>query len=260
MAAISGILKRALLDIAPKDLDEVIIIVPDTNKEELEHFQNFIYGENYEKKTFALKLFELLQINKTSHPNEILLETNTEIHKEVFKNLNEEPITYDTANIKKLLFEEPERLSFEELENCSNSKVLENYSQVLVDYITVPFVKCKHCQAIFMQTVFDSITVMKKHTLQHKNKKERKKLTLTEVRGILKTDPGRVGERKSEGNSEVWEHFKLLAVDDIPVPFAKCSNCDTVLIHSSKCGTSTLRKHIQTHFKDKRGEKLNHEI
>ena len=258
MAAISGIMKRALLDIAPKDLDEVIVIVPDTNKEELEHFQNFIYGENFEKKTFPPTLFELLQINKTSLPNDILLETNTEIQEEVVQNLNEEPITFETANIKKLLVEEPERLSYEELEDCSNSKVLGNYSQVLVDYIPVPFVKCKHCQAIFMQTVFDSITVMKKHSLQHKNKKEEKKLTLTEVRGMLKTDPGRVGERKSERNSEVWEHFKMLAVDDIPVPFAKCSNCGTVLIHSSKCGTSTLRKHIQTHIKDKRGDNLNH--
>ena len=200
LAAISGIMKRALLDIAPKDLDEVIVIVPDTNKEELEHFQNFIYGHNFEKQPFAPKLFELLQIENPSLPKDFLIETNTELHMEDLESLNEEPIfTYGISNIKKL----------------------------------------------------------KKQSIQHKNKKEQIKLNLTEVREILKNDPGRVGERKSEGNSEVWEHFKMLAVDDIPVPFAKCSNCETVLIHSSKCGTSTLRKHIQTHIKDKRGENLN---
>ena len=88
LAAISGIMKRALLDIAPKDLDEVIVIVPDTNKEELEHFQNFIYGHNFEKQPFAPKLFELLQIENPSFPKDFLMETNTELHKEDLECLN----------------------------------------------------------------------------------------------------------------------------------------------------------------------------
>ena len=52
------------MDIAPKDLDEVVVIVPDTNKEELENFQNFVYGDDLDEHPNASKnLFHLLQIN-----------------------------------------------------------------------------------------------------------------------------------------------------------------------------------------------------
>ena len=249
------------MDIAPKDLDEIVVIVPDTNKEELEHFQNFVYGDNFEEAPNAFKnLFNLLQIN--NFQNDILLETSAEIHEEALTNLNEELEKVKTADIKKLLSEEPERLTFEELEYCSDPKVLANYSQVLVDYTTVPFVKCKHCQAVFMQTSTTSNTVLKRHSVQHKTKKKEeksinsKKLTLTDIKVIIKNEPERVGESGGEGNSEVWEHFNLLSVDDLPVPFAKCSKCEAVLIYSSKSGTSTLRKHIQTHVKNQRGKHL----
>ena len=255
-------MKKALLDIAPKDLDEVVVIVPDTNKEELEHFQDFIYGDDLDEHPNASKnLFHLLQIN--SFQSHTLLETSAENHEEALNSLNEELDKVKTADIKKLLLEEPERLTFEELEYCSDPKVLANYSQVLVDYTTVPFVKCKHCQAVFMQTSTTSNTVLKRHSVQHKTKKKEeksinsKKLTLTDIKGIIKNEPERVGESKGEGNSEVWEHFNLLSVDDLPVPFAKCSKCEAVLIYSSKCGTSILRKHIQTHVKNQRGKNLN---
>ena len=259
MAAISGMMKRALLDIAPQDLDEVVVIVPDTNTEELDHFQNFIYGDYFDELSNEPSLFHLFRINKPISLNDTLLETNTDIHKEALTNLNQELDKVKTADIKKILLEEPERLSFEELENCSDPKVMANYSQVLVDYTTVPFVKCKHCQAVFMKTSTTSNTVMKRHSVQHKiknkeNKNDSKKLTLTELKAIIKNEPERVGEVDSEGNSQVWEDFQILSVDDLPVPFAKCSKCDTVLIHSSKCGTSSLRKHAQTHVKDHRGK------
>ena len=232
-------MKRALLDIAPQDLDEVVVIVPDTNTEELDHFQNFIYGDYFDELSNAPNLFHLFRINKPISLNDTLLETNTDIHKEALTNLNQELDKVKTADIKKILLEEPERLSFEELENCSDPKVMANYSQVLVDYTTVPFVKCKHCQAVFMKTSTTSNTVMKRHSVQHKiknkeNKNDSKKLTLTELKAIIKNE--------------------ILSVDDLPVPFAKCSKCDTVLIHSSKCGTSSLRKHAQTHVKDHRGK------
>ena len=253
-------MKKALLDIAPKDLDEIVVIVPDTNKEELEHFQNFVYGDDFDEHQNAPRnLYNLLQIN--NFQNDTLLETSAEIHEESSKNLNEELDKVKTADIKKLLLEEPERLTFEELEYCSDPKVLENYSQVLVDYTTVPFVKCKHCQAVFMQTT--SNTVLKRHSVQHKTKKKEeksinsKKLTLTDIKTIIKNEPERIGESKGEGNSEVWEHFNLLSVDDLPVPFAKCSKCEAVFIYSSKGGTSTLRKHIQTHVKNQRGKHLS---
>ena len=232
-------MKRALLDIAPQDLDEVVVIVPDTNTEELDHFQNFIYGDYFDELSNAPNLFHLFRINKPISLNDTLLETNTDIHKEALTNLNQELDKVKTADIKKILLEEPERFSFEELENCSDPKVMANYSQVLVDYTTVPFVKCKHCQAVFMKTSTTSNTVMKRHSVQHKiknkeNKNDSKKLTLTELKAIIKNE--------------------ILSVDDLPVPFAKCSKCDTVLIHSSKCGTSSLRKHAQTHVKDHRGK------
>ena len=257
LAAISDMIKMALLDIAPKDLDEVVLIVPDTNKEELETFKNIVHGDYTEKQPFELNLFKILEINKPSFTNETLIETSNKIYEKTEPNWNGKPESFKTVDVKKLMLEEPERLSFKDLDETSNSKLLENYCQVLIDYQDVPFVKCKHCPAIFMQTSSTSNTVMKRHCVQHKSKKEEKnekKLGLTEVREILKKDPERIRERESEGNSDVWKSFQMLTVDDIPVPFAKCLDCEAVLIHSSKSGTSTLRKHIQTHVNEQRGK------
>ena len=262
MAAISGMMKQALLDIAPKDFDEMVIIVPDIQKDELDYFEQILYGKQKCESTRYTSLFKTLDINNTSLQDQ----TDDEIHidsapeTQMHYAEKEGPEIFKTTDVKKLLNEEPERISFEEVEDSvSHSRVWRSYCQISVDGVSVPFVKCKHCQAVFMQTTSTSNTVIKRHSVQHKNKTREKatnikKLTLSDLKDIIKNEPDRVDERESDGNSEVWNHFKMLAVDGTPLPFAKCSNCEAVLIHSSKCGTSTLRKHMQTHIKDTRGK------
>jgi hypothetical protein len=46
-----------------------------------------------------------------------------------------------------------------------------------------------------------------------------------------------------KGKSEVWTHFLIITVDNVPVNFASCVSCRSVVTYHSRTGTGSMTRH-----------------
>ena len=60
LAASSSLFRNALATIAPRDLDEIVFLIPDTNKKELKLLVDFIYGYEMDKSLVNSPLLSLI--------------------------------------------------------------------------------------------------------------------------------------------------------------------------------------------------------
>ena len=60
LAASSSLFRNALATIAPRDLDEIVFLIPDTNKKELKLLVDFIYGYEIDKSLVNSPLLSLI--------------------------------------------------------------------------------------------------------------------------------------------------------------------------------------------------------
>ena len=60
LAASSSLFRNALATIAPRDLDEIVFLIPDTNKKELKLLVDFIYGYEMDKSLVNSPLLSLV--------------------------------------------------------------------------------------------------------------------------------------------------------------------------------------------------------
>jgi len=169
---------------------------------------------------------------------------------------------FKTKDIKRLLVEEPHRVEMKEAGGSGRqTKVWKFYNQICIDQIKVPFVHCKFCETVFMQKKNDSTTVIKKHSKTHslnlvENSKELEfgptgGVKASDIKSIMAEEPHRIKDYHCGGNSEVWEHFRMLMLDGAQVPFAKCLDCSAILVHTANCGTTSLKKHYMQHTDNK---------
>ena len=167
-----------------------------------------------------------------------------------------------TKDIKKLLVEEPHRVEMKEAGGTGRqTKVWKFYNQIFIDNIKVPFLHCKFCDTVFMQNKNDSTTVIKKHSKTHslncldsaKDNEEgpAHSVKASDIKTIMAEEPQRIQDYDCGGNSEVWEHFKMLMLDGVQVPFARCVDCNAILVHTANCGTTSLKKHYMQHTDNK---------
>jgi len=297
LAAAAPMLHRALVSV-PVEQEEQIVIIPDTSREELMTFISHLYGQTLENTDFNSFLFKLVSFQVESLDDKMadVRTAQTKIDcKSAFKKdekglFDGSPVTktdelfideyndddfiddnesddeyepeFKTKDIKKLLLEEPHRIEMEEAAGVGRqTKVWKFYNQILIDNKKVPFVHCKFCEAVFMQTKTASTTVIKKHSKTHSldditNNKDLDQestsgIKTSDIKSIMSEEPHRVQEYYCGGNSEVWEHFKMLMLDGTQIPFAKCLSCDAILVHTASCGTTSLKKHHMQHTDNK---------
>ena len=60
LAASSSLFRNALATIASRDLDEIVFLIPDTNKKELKLLVDFIYGDEMDKSLVNSPLLSLI--------------------------------------------------------------------------------------------------------------------------------------------------------------------------------------------------------
>jgi len=68
----------------------------------------------------------------------------------------------------------------------------------------------------------------------------------SELQNLISAKSGRVTFENIKGESQVWQYFVSVKLDDKLVEFVKCVTCLKVLKWKSRDGTSGLRSHMKS--------------
>ena len=190
LAASSSMLKNALKDIAPMDLDEMEIIVPHTTKLELDFFVQYLYGNHLDRRLLYSSLFQLIDCDGKQYVESSIfnrkegndnLDADISYKKEADRAdmlndydsvpVDDEELNLESLNIQDvqhIIESQPNRITYVEAHGKGRqTKLWKNYRQVLIDQRTSPFLSCKECEEIFLQSSTASSTVLKIHAKLH---------------------------------------------------------------------------------------------
>ena len=271
-------LQAAMAEMGQIDQDEMAVIIPDTNKEDLLIFGNYLYNNhniNQENINFS-SLLELINFESKTAVNPA---NPSEHSRSAFDSkigddyyLEDEDEEYDTSSpspqfsvkdIRNLICNQPRRIKYEEAAGTGkHTKVWKSYKQILLDRKKIPFLECKVCGDIFLQNSTSSSTAIKKHAKAHTKTDDKQdqhhqiilNLGLEDVQHIIQSEPERITHHQnSSSSSEIWKHFSLISVDGVQVPYVSCHTCALLFQHSNSSGTNALKKHQFKHA-DKKGK------
>ena len=169
---------------------------------------------------------------------------------------------YDVKDIRDLISHQSRRIKYEEAAGTGkHTKVWKSYKQILLDRKKIPFLECKVCGDIFLQSSTSSSTAIKKHTKSHTTTDDKQdhqlilSLGLEDVQHIIQSEPQRIKHHQNSlSSSEIWKHFSVMSVDGVQVPYVRCDTCALLLPHSNGGGTNALKKHQFKHA-DKKGRR-----
>ena len=189
LAASSSMLKNALKDIAPMDLDEMEIIVPHTTKVELDLFVQYLYGSHLDMRLLYSSLFQLIDCDGKQYVESSIFnrkEGNDNLnvnsykkeadHADMLIDYDSVPVDDEEINLESLKIQDvqhiiesqPNRITLVEAHGKGRqTKLWKNYRQVLIDQRTSPFLSCKECEEIFLLSSTASSTVLKIHAKLH---------------------------------------------------------------------------------------------
>ena len=277
LGAACPMLQSALEDMAQVDQDEMTVIIPDTNREDLTIFANSLYNIDKTNTNYS-SLMHL--INFESHSSVDLKtqkddSSDQDYHEEEDEEEEEEEnyendassstnsTKYSIEEINNIISKDPKRIKYEDAAGKGkHTKVWKSYKQIRIDKKKIPFLMCKICGEIFLQSSTSSSTAIKKHAKIHtitENKQGTRinsNLGLEDVQRILQSEPGRVTQHQnSSSSSEIWNHFSLLSVDGVELPYVKCDTCGLLLSHNNSCPTNSLKKHQLQHDRKGREQK-----
>ena len=217
LAASSSMLKNALKDIAPMDLDEMEIIVPHTTKVELDLFVQYLYGSHLDMRLLYSSLFQLIDcdgkqyvessIFNRKEGNDNMVADNSYKKEadcsDMLIDYDSVPVDDEELNLESLKIQDvqhiiesqPNRITLVEAHGKGRqTKLWKNYRQVLIDQRTSPFLSCKECEEIFLQSSTASSTVLKIHAKLHaecektniiKQSSQNQKETLSQYKGSI---------------------------------------------------------------------------
>ena len=201
LAASSSMLRSALQDIAAKDLDDLVILIPDTSQEELKHFVNLLYRNIYHETLQSSTLMQLIENSFDSATN-----TEDDDHDDTMDAQNNEPDNNDNftaTELERMIRDDSQRISFKESgEAGRQTKVWRQYKQILVDHEEVSYVQCKSCGDVMEHTLNSSSTDLLKHVKNHGAKQDKdeadtekiSRMKLSDIKMLVRQQPDRIGE------------------------------------------------------------------
>ena len=237
-------LQSAMAEMGQIDQDEMAVIIPDTNKEDLLIFGNYLYS-NHNINQPNINYSSLLQLinfesktdanpaNPSEHSSSAF---DSKIDDDYYLENEDEDEEYDTSSpspqynvkdIRNTISNQPRRIKYEEASGTGkHTKVWKSYKQILLDRKKIPFLECKVCGDIFLQSSTSSSTAIKKHAKSHTDDKQDQhqqlilNLGLEDVQHIIQSEPQRITHHQnSSSSSEIWKHFSVISVDGVQVPF-----------------------------------------
>ena len=282
LGAACPMLQSAMAELGQIDQDEMAVILPDTNKEDLLVFGNYLYNNNHNshQENYS-SLLELINFdskiaatpaNPSEHSSNACDSKADDDYYLDDEDVDEECDTsspfpqYNVKEIRDLVSNQPRRIKYEEAAGTGkHTKVWKTYKQILLDRKKIPFLECKVCGDIFLQSSTSSSTGIKKHAKSHSHsqptpddKQDQQlilNLGLEDVQQMIQSEPQRITQHQnSTSSSEIWKHFSVISVDGVQVPYVRCDTCALLLPHSNGGGTNALKKHQFKHA-DKKGER-----
>ena len=277
LGAACPMLQSAMAEMGQIDQDEMAVIVPDTNKEDLLMFGNYLYNNHNVNQPNYSSLLELINFesktavtpaNPSEHSSNAFESKTDEDYymedvdgDEEHSEYSSPSPQYNVKDIRDLISHQPRRIKYEEAAGTGkHTKVWKSYKQIMLDKKKIPFLECKVCGDIFQQSSTSSSTTIKKHAKSHTTTDDKQdhqliqNLSLEDVQHIIQSEPQRITHHQnSTSSSEIWKHFSMMSVDGVQVPYVQCHTCALLLPHSSGGGTNALKKHQFKHA-DKKGK------
>lgn len=187
LAAACPILQSAMEDMVPSDQDEMTVIIPDTNREDLLMFANSLY--NLDKTTTHFS--SLLHLINFDSRNSVVVDNGDQV--EDSKDYIEEEhmddcvtddcsFQYSSEDIKNLIRTNPKRVQYEDAAGMGkHTKVWKSYKQIRVDKKQVPFLSCRICGEILQ--ISTSTSTAKRHARTHTE--DRQAVGMKETPGLM---------------------------------------------------------------------------
>ena len=173
LAAACPVLQAAMEVMVPSDQDEMTVIIPDTNREDLIIFANSLY--NLDKTTNHFS--SLLHLINFDSRNNVVVDNGDQVEdsKDYFEEEHMDDsatddcsFQYSSEDIKNLISTNPKRVQYEDAAGMGkHTKVWKSYKQIRVDKKPVPFLSCRICGEIFLQSSTSSSTAIKRHAKTH---------------------------------------------------------------------------------------------
>ena len=178
LAAACPVLQAAMEDMVPSDQDEMTVIIPDTNREDLIMFANSLY--NLDKTTTHFS--SLLHLINFDSRNNVVVDNGDQVEdsKDYFEEEHMDDsatddcsFQYSSEDIKNLISTNPKRVQYEDAAGMGkHTKVWKSYKQIRVDKKPVPFLSCRICGEIFLQSSTSSSTAIKRHAKTHTEERQ----------------------------------------------------------------------------------------